>query len=91
MLDSDSATVSCETIMQINEGVTIRPPLDGYRDRFAVWHLVINNPTQVEISAIIYTIFISKTEVDFTLQLSYSFKRKLQVHVFMEFAVDQFR
>ena len=32
MLDSDSAIVSCETIMQINEGVTIRRPLDGYRD-----------------------------------------------------------
>ena len=32
MLDSDSAIVSCETIMQINEGVTIRRPFDGYRD-----------------------------------------------------------
>ena len=32
MLDSDSATVPCETIMKINEGVTIRRPLDGYRD-----------------------------------------------------------
>ena len=39
MLDSDSAIVSCETIMQINEGVTIRRPLDGYRDRVTVWHL----------------------------------------------------
>ena len=39
MLDSDSAIVSCETIMQVNEGVTIRRPLDGYRDRVAVWHL----------------------------------------------------
>ena len=58
MLDSDSATVSCETIMQIKEGVTIRRPLDGYRDRVAVWHLVINSPTRVEISAIIYTIIL---------------------------------
>ena len=40
------------------EGVTIRRPLDGYRDRVAVWHLVINSPTQVEISAVIYTIII---------------------------------
>ena len=91
MLDSDSATVPCETIMQINEGVTIRRPLDGYRDRIAVWRLVINSPTRVPISAIIYTIIISKTEVDFTLQLPYPFKRKFQVHVFMEFAVDPFR
>ena len=91
MLDSYSATVSCETIMQINEGVTIRRPLDGYCDRVAVWHLVINSPTRVENSAIIYTIIISKTEVDFTLQLPYPFKRKFQVHVFMEFAVDPFR
>ena len=36
MLDSDSATVSCETIMQIKEGVAIRRPLHGYRDRVAV-------------------------------------------------------
>ena len=91
MLDSDSAIVSCETIMQTKEGVKIRCPLDGYRDRVAVWHLVINSPTRVEISAIIYTIIISKTEVDFTLQLPYPFKRKFQVHVFMEFAVDPFR
>ena len=91
MLDSDSAIVSCETIMQIKEGVTIRRPLDGYRDRVAVWHLVINSPTRVEISAIIYTIIISKTEVNFTLQLHFPFKRKFQVHVFMEFAVHLFR
>ena len=58
MLDSDSAIVSCETIMQ--EGVTIRRLLNGYRDRVAVWHLVIISPTPVEISAIIYTIIISK-------------------------------
>ena len=63
MLDSDSAIVSCATIMQIKEGVTICRPLDGYRDRVAVWHLVINSPTRVEISAIIYTIIISKTEL----------------------------
>ena len=56
MLDSDSAVVSCETIMQIKEGVTIRRPLDEYRDRVAVWHLAINSPTRVEISPIIYTI-----------------------------------
>ena len=49
VLDSDSAIVSCETIMQIKEGVTIRRPLDGYRDRVAVWLLVINSPTRVEI------------------------------------------
>ena len=55
ILDSDSAIVSCETIMQIKEGVTIRRPLDGYRDRVAVWLLVINSPTRVEIWAIIYT------------------------------------
>ena len=55
VLDSDSAIVSCETIMQIKEGVTIRRPLDGYRDRVAVWLLVINSPTRVEIWAIIYT------------------------------------
>ena len=91
MLDSDSAIVSCETIMQIKEGVTIRLPLNGYRDRVTVCHLVINSPTQVEISAIIYIIIISKTEVNFTLQLPYQFKRKFQVHVFMEFAVDPFR
>ena len=91
MLDSDSAIVSCETIMQIKEGVTIRRPLVGYRDRVAVWHLAINRPTRVEISAIIYTIIISKTEVNFTLQLPYSFKRKFQLHVFMEFAVHLFR
>ena len=42
MLDSDSAIVSCETIMQIKEGVTIRRPLRGYCDGVAVWHLVIN-------------------------------------------------
>ena len=91
MLDSDLATVSCKTIMQIKEGVTIRGPLDGYCDGVAVWHLVINSPTRVEIPAIIYTIIISKTEVDFTLQLPYPFKRKFQVHVFMEFAVHLFR
>ena len=91
MLDSNLAIVSCETIMQIKEGVTIRRPLNGYRDRVAVCHLVINSPTRVEISAIIYTIIISKTEVNFTLQLPYPFKRKFQVHVFMEFAVDPFR
>ena len=91
MLDSDSAIVSCETIMQIKEGVTIRRPFDGYRDRVAVWHLAINNPTRVEISAIIYIIIISKTEVSFTLQLPFPFKRKFQVHVFMEFAVHLFR
>ena len=90
MLDSDSAIVSCETIIQIKEGVTIRLPLDGYRDKVAVWHLVINSSTRVEISAIIYTIIISKTEVNFTLQLPYPFKRKFQVHVFMEFAVYLF-
>ena len=82
MLDSDSAIVSCETIMQTKEGVEIRCPLDGYRDRVAVWHLVINSPTRVEISAIIYTIIISKTEVNF---------KKFKVHVFMEFAVHLFR
>ena len=43
MLDSDSAIVSCETILEIKEGVTIRRPLHGYRDRVAVWHLVINS------------------------------------------------
>ena len=91
MLDSDSAIVSCETIMQIKEGVTIRRPLDEYRDRVAVWHLAINSPTRVEISPIIYTIIISNTEVNFTLQLPYPFKRKFQVHVFMEFAVHLFR
>ena len=91
MLDSDSATVSCETIIQIRKGVTIRRPLDGYHDRVAVWHLVINSLTRVEISAVIYTLIISKTEVDFTLQLPYSFKRELQVHVFVEFAVHLFR
>ena len=91
MLDSDSSMVSFEKIMQIKDGVMIRRPLDGYRDRVAVWHLVINSPTRVEISAIIYTIIISKTEVDFTLQLPYPFKRKFQVHVFVEFAVDPFR
>ena len=77
--------------MQIKEGVTIRRPLDGYRDRVAVWHLVINSLTRVEISAIIYAIIISKTEVNFTLLLRYPFKRKFQVHVFMEFAVHLFR
>ena len=41
MLDSDSAIVLFETIMQINEVVTI----NGYRDRVAVWHLVINSRT----------------------------------------------
>ena len=35
----------------------------------------------------IYAIIISKTEVNFTLLLRYPFKRKFQVHVFMEFAV----
>ena len=90
MLDSDSAIVSCETIMQLKEGVTIGRPLDGYRDRVVVWHLVINSLTRVEISAIIYTIIISKTEVNFTLLLRYPFKRKFQVHVFMEFAVHLF-
>ena len=49
MLDSDSTIVSCETIMQIKEGVMIRRPLHGYCDRVAVWHLVINSPTRVEI------------------------------------------
>ena len=49
VLDSDSDIVSCETIMQIKEGVTIRRPLDGYRDRVAVWLLIINSPTRVEI------------------------------------------
>ena len=43
MLDSDLATVACETIMQIKEGVTIRRPLRRYGDRVAVWHLVINS------------------------------------------------
>ena len=38
-----------------------------------------------------YTIIISKTEVNFTLLLPYPFKRKFQVHVFMEFAVYLFR
>ena len=90
MLDSDSAIVSCETIMQIKEGVTIRRPFDGYRDRVAVWQLAINSPRRVEISAIICTIIISKTEVNFTLQLPFPFKRKFQVHVFMEFAVHLF-
>ena len=33
MLDTDSAIVSCGTIIQIKKGVTIRRPLDGYRDR----------------------------------------------------------
>ena len=70
MLDSDSAIVSCETIMQIKKG-SIRRPLHGYRDRVAVWHQVTNSPTRVEISAIIYTIIISKTEVNFTLLLRY--------------------
>ena len=79
MLDYDSATVSCETIMQTKEGVTIRRPL------------VINSPTWVKITAIIYTIIISKTGVNFTLLLYYPFKRKFQVHVFMEFAVHLFR
>ena len=37
-----------------------------------------------------YTIIISKTEVNFTLLLPYPFKRKFQVHVFMEFAVHLF-
>ena len=91
MLDTDSAIVSFGTIIRIKKGVTIRRPLDGYRDRGSVWHLAINSPTRVEISAIIYTIIISKTEVIFTLQLPYPFKRKFQVHVFMEFAVDPFR
>ena len=45
MLDSDSAIVSCETIMQMKEGVTIRRPLYEYRGRVAVWHLVINSRT----------------------------------------------
>ena len=90
MLDSDSAIVSCETIIQIKEGVTIRRPFHGYRDRVAVWHLVINSRTRVEISAIIYTIIISKTEVNFTLQLPFPFKRKFQVRVFMEFFVHLF-
>ena len=90
MLDTDSAIVSFGTIIQIKKGVTIRRPLDGYRDRVAAWHLVINSPTRVEISAIIYTIIISKTEENFTLQLPYPFKRKFQVHVFMEFAVHLF-
>ena len=76
--------------MQMKESVTIRRPLNGYRDIVAVWHLVIKSPTRVEISAIIYTIIISKTEVNFTLQLPYPFKRKFQVHVFMEFAVHLF-
>ena len=79
MLDSDSTIVWCETIMKIKEGVTIRCPLDGYRDRVASIY--------IEISAIIYTIIISKTEVNFTVQLPYPFKKKFQVHVFMEFAV----
>ena len=35
--------------MQIKEGVMIRRPLHGYCDRVAVWHLVINSPTRVEI------------------------------------------
>ena len=65
-----------------DKGVTIRRPLDGYRDRVASIY--------IEISAIIYTIIISKTEVNFTLQLPYPFKRKFQVHVFMEFAVHLF-
>ena len=91
MLDSDSAIVSCETIMQIKEDVTIRRPLDGYRDRVSVWHVVINSPTRLEISAIIYTIIISKTEVTFNLQLPYPFKRKFQVRVFLEFAVHLFQ
>ena len=43
MLDSDSAIVLCETILEIMEGVTIRRPLHGYRDRVAVWYLVINS------------------------------------------------
>ena len=85
-LDSDSTIVSCETIMQIKEGVTSCRPLDGYCDRVTVWYLVII-AARVEISAITYSIIISKTEVNFTLQSPYPFKRKFQVHVFMEFAV----
>ena len=48
MLDSDSAIVSRETIMQIKKGVTIRRPLYGYCDGVAVWHQLINSPTRVE-------------------------------------------
>ena len=43
------------------------------------------------IAAIVYTIIISKTEINFTLLLPYPFKRKFQAHVFMEFAVYLFR
>ena len=66
MLDSDSVIVSCETIMQLKEDVTIRRPLDGYRDRVAVLHLVINSPTRVEI----YNYFKKRSKLYPSIELS---------------------